>query len=354
MLNWITAPGVTGQSVRIYEADTDAKNAKAADAQSTTSEVNLSEGYPSDPRVTQYRTDVSHHKATVSGLKENTDYTYVVGSDKDGWSKEYTFNTGTYGNSWNFLFFGDPQLYNTHDLEKEAASWDQTVTQGVTKYPNTSFLLSAGDQANHSALVEHSKFIAPDEMRQYRVAVNNGNHDNYHLPSYEAYYNRPTQGDENYWFTYNNALIISLDSNDWKDFDSDAAFVRETIEKHREGKDWVIVTFHHSLYSQAYHQEDRQIMYWRERMTPVFSEMDVDLVLSGHHIYTRTYLMDENKPLDFGNPVPNGGTVEKKKGQVQYVTANSSSGSKYYKFFDFKAGKRDETEDNTWTFEQTI
>lgn len=34
--------------------------------------------------------------------------------------------------------------------------------------------------------------------------------------------------------------------------------------------------------------------------------------------------MDENKPVDFGNPVPNGGTVEK-KGQVQYVTANSVS-----------------------------
>lgn len=35
--------------------------------------------------------------------------------------------------------------------------------------------------------------------------------------------------------------------------------------------------------------------------------------------------MDENKPVDFANPVPNGGTVEKKKGQVQYVTANSAS-----------------------------
>lgn len=101
--------------------------------------------------------------------------------------------------------------------------------------------------------------------------------------------------------------------------------------------------------------EDRQIMYWRERMTPVFSEMNVDLVLSGHdHIYTRTYLMDEQKPVDFGAPVPNGGVVEKKTGQVQYVTANSSSGSKYYKFFDFKTGKRDETDANTTDFEQSV
>ena len=355
MFNWVTAPNITGQSVRIYETGTDAASGMTAEAQSTTSEVNLSEGKPSDEKVKQFRTDVAHHKATVKGLKENTNYTYVVGSDADGWSKEYTFNTGTYGDSWNFLFYGDVQLYNTHDLDKEAASWKNTLDQSVGKFPNTSFLLSAGDQANHSALVEHSKFIEPEQMRQRRVAVNNGNHDNYHKPSYDAMYNVPTQGDENYWFTYNNALILSLDSNDWEDFDDDAKFVRETIEQHGKDAEWVIVTFHHSLFSQAYHQEDRQIMYWRERMTPVFSEMDVDLVLSGHdHIYTRTYLMDENKPVNFGNPVPNGGTVEKKKGQVQYVTANSSSGSKYYKFFNFKTGKRDEEATNTWTFEQTI
>lgn len=216
MLNWITAKGIEGQSVRVREAGSDASTAKTTDAKSATTEINLSEGYPSDPKVKQYRTDVAHHKATITGLKENTKYTYQVGSEKDGWSEEYTFNTGTYGNKWNFLFFGDVQLYNTHDLDEEAASWKKTVSQGVEKYPDTSFLLSAGDQANHSALVEHSKFIEPEQMRQYRVGVNNGNHDNYHKPSYDAMYNRPTQGDENYWFEYNNTLVVSLDSNDWR------------------------------------------------------------------------------------------------------------------------------------------
>lgn len=355
MLNWVTAPNITGQSVRIYEAGKDAASGMTSEATSTTSEVNLSEGKPSDEKVKQYRTDVAHHKATVTGLKENTEYTYKVGSDATGWSEEYTFNTGTYGDNWNFLFYGDPQLYNTHDLDAETAGWSKTLDESLGKFPNTSFLLSAGDQANHSALVEHSKFISPEQMRQRRVAVNNGNHDNYYKPSYDAMYNHPTQGDENYWFTYNNALVLSLDSNDWEDCDDDAQFVRDTIAEHGKDAEWVIVTFHHSLFSQAYHQEDRQIMYWRERMTPVFSEMDVDLVLSGHdHIYTRSYLMDENKPVNFGNPVPNGGTVEKQKGQVQYVTGNSSSGSKYYKFFNFKTGKRDETDENTATFESTI
>lgn len=354
MLNWVTAPGITNQTVRYFEAGADASTATELPATSATSEINLSEGYPSDEKVKQYRTDVAHHKATIKGLKENTKYTYTVGSEATGWSEPSTFSTGTYGDNWNFLFFGDPQLYNTHDLAQEAQAWDKTVSTGVAKHPDTSFLLSAGDQANHSALVEHSKFIEPNEMREYRVAVNNGNHDNYFKPSYDAMYNRPSQGDENYWFAYNNALIISLDSNSWEDFDEDAKFVRDTINTHGKNKDWVIVTFHHSLFSQAYHQEDRQIMYWRERMTPVFSEMDVDLVLSGHdHIYTRTYLMDDQKPVNFGNPVPNGGTVEKQKGQVQYVTANSSSGSKFYQFFNFKTGERNE-DDKSWDMENSV
>lgn len=354
-LNWVTAQDAAGQSVRIYEAGTDAASAEKVDATSAVTDVNLTEGYLVNSTAQQFFAPLAHHKATVAGLKENTKYAYVVGSDADGWSEEYTFNTGTYGDSWNFLFFGDPQLYNTHDLDAETATWSKVLNQGTEKFPDTSFLLSAGDQANHSAYIEHSKFISPEQMRQYRVAVNNGNHDNIHKQTYDAMYNRPTQGDENYWFTYNNALILSLDSNDWKDFDDDAAFVRDTINKHGEDVEWVIVTFHHSLFSQAYHQEDRQIMYWRERMTPVFSEMDVDLVLSGHdHIYTRTHLMDEAKPVDFGNPVAKGGVVEKQKGQVQYVTANSSSGSKYYKFFDFKEGKRDESDANTWDFETSV
>lgn len=349
MINWVSAPGVTGQSVRIYEKDTDASAAQEINATSADSEVNL--GYADDESAEQSHTVIAHHKATVTGLKENTEYIYKVGSEADGWSEEYTFNTGTYGDNWNFLFYGDTQLYHTHDLDAETSTWTRTLDQSVGKFPDTSFLLSAGDQANYSAYIEHSKFISPEQMRKHRVAVNNGNHDNLHKPSYDAMYNHPSQGDENYWFTYNNALIVSLDSNDWDDFDDDAAFVRETIEEHGKDAEWVIVTFHHSLFSQAYHQEDRQIMYWRERMTPVFSEMDVDLVLSGHdHIYTRSYLMDENKPVNFGNPVPNGGTVEKKKGQVQYVTANSSSGSKYYDFFNFKNGKTE----LRWNFEESI
>jgi len=195
--------------------------------------------------------------------------------------------------------------------------------------------------------------MSPDAVREYRTVVNMGNHDRYHAPTYEAVYNRPNIEDENYWFTYNNALFVSLDSNDWKDFDDDVAFLRKVVKEQGADKDWVILTYHHATFSQAYHQEDRSIMYWRERMTPVFSELDVDLVLGGHdHIYTRSYLMEGHNPVDTGREAKIGETVAKQPGQVQYVTSNSASGSKYYQFFDFKKGERDE--DTKHEFGQTV
>lgn len=353
MLNWITAPGISGQVVRIQEKDAPADSAQEITATATTSKVSYTQG---DPRKQDnVVADVAHHKATVESLKENTAYTYKVGSDKDGWSQEYTFNTGSYGDSWNFLHFGDVQLYSTKDLAGQTAGWNKTVSAAVEKFPQTSFLLSAGDQANHSSMQEHAGFISPDALKQYRTVVNMGNHDYYYPDSYEAVYNRPNVEDENYWFEYNNALFISMDTNDWEDFDDDVAFLRKTVAEHGQDKDWIILTYHHATFSQAYHQEDRSIMYWRERMTPIFSELDVDLVLSGHdHIYTRSYLMNGFDPVDAGRVVEQGETVEKKEGEVQYVTSNSASGSKYYNFFDFKNGVRDEEDTNTWTFDQSV
>ena len=89
-----------------------------------------------------------------------------------------------------------------------------------------------------------------------------------------------------------------------QDIEDDAVFVRNTIAQQAKGKDWVIVTFHHR-------QEDQQFTQWRERMTQVFAEADVDLVLSGSgDAYIRTKVPEGNK----------AGGVEKQEGEVQYVT----------------------------------
>lgn len=340
-LNWITAAGVSGQSVQFAPKGTALAEGQTVAAASTDSALNITEGYKDE--APEAYAEAATHKATLSGLAENTEYAYRVGSDKDGWSQEYTFNTGTYGEEWNFVFVGDPQLYVTHDLDKETASWDAAVTKAVAQGPSASFILSAGDQSNYSNMQENSGFISPDAMRSTRVAVNKGNHEMSDENTYNATYNRPNDTDGNYWYEYNNALVVSLDSNSWEDLNEDIDWLRTTVKEQGADKDWVILTYHHSSFSQAYHMEDRQIEWWRDNLTPVISELDIDLVLGGHdHIYTRSHLMRGYEPVNNQHEAKSGETIAKEPGEVQYVAMNSSSGSKFYQFYDYKAQKRDE------------
>lgn len=174
--------------------------------------------------------------------------------------------------------------------------------------------------------------------------MNNGNHDQYNYDAYNAMYPRPNQVDENYFFEYNNALFLSLDSNDYLDIDDDIAFLRDTVAAHGDDKDWIVLTYHHSTFSQAYHMDDARIKYQRERLTPVISELNVDLVLGGHdHIYTRSHLMNGFTPVDAGREAVVGETLNPKAGEVVYLATNSSSGSKFYDFYDFQLGQRYDT-----------
>ena len=47
--------------------------------------------------------------ATLSGLAENTQYSYRVGSEGN-WSTTYSFKTQSFEGDFDFLFFGDPQI----------------------------------------------------------------------------------------------------------------------------------------------------------------------------------------------------------------------------------------------------
>src|SRR3546814_1889532 len=58
--------------------------------------------------------------ATFSGLKENTEYAYRVGSEAAGWSDVYTFRTQSFSGDFSFLFFGDPQRSEEHTSELQS------------------------------------------------------------------------------------------------------------------------------------------------------------------------------------------------------------------------------------------
>ncbi|AKK11643.1 fibronectin type III domain-containing protein [Corynebacterium uterequi] len=303
------------------------------------------------------------HTAEVGGLAENTDYVYRVGSDASGWSTPETFTTGTYGDEWNFIAFGDPQIGASGDARADGAGWRQTLDTALAQAPDASFILSLGDQVNYPDFyVEFEEFFSPEQLDNHRLAVLNGNHEVLGLSGAHArMFNEPNTAADSltdshhYFFEYNNALFVVLDTN----FDSDAdiatqkAFLRNTIAEYGQDKDWRIVSYHHSTFSQAYHQTDNVVQRYREEMTEELSANGVDLVLSGHdHIHTRSHLMEGSTPIEPDTETRPGDVLYPKPGQVLYYTANSASGSKFYPMAVAEGSDYVEHEDIT-TMEQS-
>ena len=284
-------------------------------------------------------------KATMTDLKENTTYLYRVGNDEK-WSDTYSFTTQALGQDqeFSFLFAGDPQIGASGNSAADTTNWQNTMSRSLQAFPQTSFLLSAGDQVNsRDSDTEYEGFLSPDAMRLIPLATNVGNHDN-GSKRYTSYYNMPNVSDKgvttgsgsgDYWFMYNGMLVMSINSNN-TDTAVHRAFLQETLNNHQEAT-WTVVTFHHSTYSVANHYSDSDIQKRRTELSPVFSELGIDVVLMGHdHYYTRTYMMNGcNAVIPEGNDVTKGekapeSVTNPAEGQVFYLTANSASGSKYY------------------------
>ncbi|MBC5788255.1 immunoglobulin-like domain-containing protein [Clostridium facile] len=290
-----------------------------------------------------------NNKATMYGLKENTTYLYRVGNDEK-WSETYSFTTAAFGEnaSFNFLFAGDPQI-GASNTASDTEGWVNTMNRSLQQFPETSFLLSAGDQINDKNSEEEDQyvgFLTPDAMHSLSLATNVGNHDS-GSQKYTEHFNMPNvdslgqsnntgDGSGDYWFTYNNVLFLSLNSNNVQTAEH-KAFMEKVLKEHGSEARWTVVSFHHSIYSVANHYTDKDIQQRRAELAPIFSELGIDVVLMGHdHYYTRTYMMEGGNPVvPEGNDVSKGeqaptSVTDPEEGQVLYITANSASGSKYY------------------------
>ncbi|WP_069387294.1 purple acid phosphatase family protein [Cellulosimicrobium cellulans] len=284
----------------------------------------------------------TYHHATMTGLEEHTAYTYRVGSAATGWSEPSTFDTGTFGDEFSFLFVGDAQIGASGNSAADAERWAANLDTMTERHPDTAFLLSAGDQVdNAGSTQQYTGFLAPEQMRELRFAVQDGNHDTASA-LYDQHYAMPNLSSDprrDYWYSYNDVLVVAIDSNDSSaaQIAQHEAFLRDVVTEHGDDHAWVLVTFHHSLYSQAFHSRDTDVVRMREALSPVFSELGVDLVLAGHdHIYTRSHLMEGTTPVAPASEPAVGDVLVPDDDQVLYVTGNSASGSKYYGFDGLK------------------
>ncbi|GKU26466.1 metallophosphoesterase [Clostridium folliculivorans] len=297
---------------------------------------------------------LTSNKVVATGIVKSTEYVYRVG-DGTNWSQAYQY-TSQNSSSYNFILAGDPQIGASGNIDNDKTGWVSTVNKAATAFPNSSFLLSVGDQVNNGGEVkgisnetEYLAYFAPEQLKSLPIAAIAGNHETYgaghnthfNMPNESTYgtvSSAPTSGGD-YYFTYGNTLFMMINSNDVNSADHEA-FMREAIAKNPNAT-WKVASLHHSIYSSADHATDDDIISRRNSLPQVFTSLGIDVVLDGHdHCYTRTYQMVGNQPTNQVNDKkvsitnPSGTiyqdeTVIKPTG-VAYITANSASGSKYY------------------------
>lgn len=280
-----------------------------------------------------------HRFATLSGLQPETAYAYRVGN-AGAWSPVYTFRTRAFDGDFSFLFFGDAQIGSSGNVTGDAAGWASTLDVALAAYPDAELLISAGDQVEHAANeAEYAAFLQPDALREVAFGPTIGNHD-VGSKAYEQHFNPPnldrtagagtgsTSGGD-YWFTYREVLFLVLNSNSLN-HTSHIAWMRDVIAAHGALADWIVLAMHHPLYSGGPHATDSDANQRRAALAPVISELGIDLVLTGHdHSYARSFLIADGAKADAAE-VPEASVVNPDPGDALYVTAGSSSGSKYY------------------------
>ncbi|PRY68128.1 purple acid phosphatase-like protein [Glaciihabitans tibetensis] len=277
--------------------------------------------------------------ATLSELKENTEYVYRVGREGD-WSATYSFRTQDFEGDFNFLFFGDPQIGSSGNVPSDSAGWVDTLNVATATYPDTELLFSAGDQVETASNEgQYEAFLQPDQLREIPFVATNGNHD-VGSKAYQQHFNTPnldttvgtgsvTASGGDYWFIHKGVLFMDINSNS-RDNAAHIAWMNKVVAEHGDEAKWKVLAFHHSIYSSGPHATDTDVIDRRNVLPTAISDLGIDLVLQGHdHSYARSYLIHNGEKANAAEEA-GADSVVAGPGGVLYVTANSASGSKYY------------------------
>lgn len=288
----------------------------------------------------------------------------AVANDAFNWNTTLNQAMEKTGNKASFVLSSGDQIQSTKKKSPNKAAWGSEI--------------------------EYSGYLSPDVLKNLPVATTVGNHDadnanyTYHFNTANASelgLNGKVGGD--YWFKHDNALFIMLNTQD-TNVEEHRQFIEQTVAANKDCK-WRIVTLHQDIYGSAEHSNEPEITNLRYQLAPIFEDNKVDVVLTGHdHAYSRTQILkgghktteytdDEFDPmldedmdagenpdtvytakenikadttdpsqkayLNYLNQVMDKDAIQQvtKKGTtvfnptgILYMTAGSSSGSKYY------------------------
>jgi len=256
-------------------------------------------------------------------LQPATLYAYRVG-DGQHWSEWFQFRTASDSDEpFTFVYFGDAQ-------NVIRSLWSRVIREANQHAPRAAFMLHAGDLINNdNSDAEWGEWFGAGSWLNGMIPVvaTPGNHEyddddrlsRHWRPQFAFPMNGPSGLEETvYWFDYQGARIVSLNSNER--IDEQCNWLKSVLSETGRPK-WTIVTFHHPVYSASRDRDNPAI---RAAWRPILEGYGADLVLQGHdHSYARSGL---------GGPtnVPEG--VRGKRSNTVYVV--SVSGPKMYQLQD--------------------
>ncbi len=257
------------------------------------------------------------HKAVFYDLKSGTAYKWQItdGPGGKGATGGFTTPVSEEGKSFAFGFLTDPQAVDAAGYVPMRTALERMLGAA----PDLSFVILGGDVVDNGAkTAQWWGFHATVGMylQSLPFLAIPGNHeykDDAKLAGHKAFWGLPATGPSGmgetcYTVKNGDARFYMLDTQ--ASLDKQIVWLRS--ERAAEDAKWNIVVMHRGIYGSFYDEKE-----FRAKLAPVFDELGIDLVLSGHdHNWVRTTMKGGKKVQ------PGAGTT--------YITGGSAGG----KFYD--------------------
>ena len=305
--NWFTNANVTGGKVEIVQGlatnhsafATPLKTVNATCNQVNNLNYNVSAnnlineaGFSANNLKKSY----TENKALVAGLTPGTVYSFRVGKN-GAWSEIGTFTTAKATQTpFTFLYTTDPQA-NTYEMFDIS---QKTTHAAFNRFSKFDFWLHSGDLVETSGTTnsewewEQLLETQQDLFLKTPFAPINGNHDVSANLNFRKHFNTENFGvtdttGSTYSYIYGDVQFFALNSELYNNNTYTTALItwmRNEVAAHPEVK-WRFVYYHKTVYTgSGSHQSDADGRVWREKIAPVFDELNIDIAFQGHdHIY---------------------------------------------------------------------
>lgn len=329
-ITWVTGSQVASTSVEVRDA-AGASVFSAADVSGTASGSEFS------------------YVAHVTGLQPATAYTYTVKGPENEQQGAFRTASADPAAAVRFVYIADPQVARAADAAAAGSNFAY-----IAEEQDYDFLYIAGDhtdwndsEAQWRMLFENGGAYAAagrDMFLRTSVVSTQGNHDDevlFHrigIPTALGGGNEFTEGV--YAVSHGVLRLVVLNDASYEttalaqnpEIQKQVEFLKAQVREARAAGQWVAVGFHKPIYTGASHISDGDVRDYRRFWNPIFTELDVDMVLGGHdHVYSRGFVDAAGKrasdPKD-GESVP---TYYHVPGAPLHMVAEHAGGLKWYK-----------------------